>query len=126
MVLRVAAQRDHDIFAIVCRGGLIDLAGMMYLHLLASPLLVLVGQDDERRVVSTRRALRELACPNELQLLPASADSPRLWRGFRVGRSRNRALVRATPANDGRCCHCAWPRLSTRFAAPLHGPALCP
>lgn len=98
VVLRVAAQRDHDIFAIVCRGGLIDLAGMMYLHLLASPLLVLVGQDDERRVVSTRRALRELACPNELQLLPASADSPDSGEDFEsVARETAHWFVRHLP-----------------------------
>jgi putative phosphoribosyl transferase len=76
VALRVAAVRDHDIFAVVCRGGLIDLAGMLYLRSLSSPLLVLVAADDERVAASNRRALRELGCDKELQLLPASGERP--------------------------------------------------
>ena len=74
--LRVAALRDHDIFAVVCRGGLIDLAGMLYLRSLASPLLILVGENDERVAASNRRALRQLACGKELKRLPPAVDSP--------------------------------------------------
>ena len=48
VAVRVAAQRDHDIAAIVCRGGLIDLAGMLYLRSLESPLLMLVEETDTR------------------------------------------------------------------------------
>jgi putative phosphoribosyl transferase len=77
VVLRVAALRDHDIYALVCRGGLIDLAGVLYLRALASPLLLLVDEDDERSTMSNRRALRELACPNELRpLATKAADDP--------------------------------------------------
>ena len=76
VVVRVAALRDHDIFALVCRGGLIDLAGMLYLRSLASPLLVLVAEDDERGLLSNRRALREVVSEQQLKLLPASVDSP--------------------------------------------------
>ncbi|WP_300335915.1 hypothetical protein [Accumulibacter sp.] len=76
VVLRVAALRDHDIFAIVCRGGLIDLAGMLYLRSLASPLLVLVNADDENVVASNRRALRELSGRKELKRLPGSVGAP--------------------------------------------------
>ncbi|MBL8394054.1 MAG: hypothetical protein JNK99_04770 [Candidatus Accumulibacter sp.] len=76
VVLRVAALRDHDIYAVVCRGGLIDLAGMRYLRSLAAPLLVLVDQDDRRVAESNRRALHQLACASELRPLPASADAP--------------------------------------------------
>lgn len=74
VVLRVAALRDRDIFAVVCRGGLIDLAGMVYLRSLASPLLLLAG-DDEQTTASNRRALRELSCRQELKRLPASPAS---------------------------------------------------
>lgn len=75
VALRVAALRDNDIFAVVCRGGLIDMAGMLYLHSLTAPLLVLVGEPDEAVAASNQRALRELACDKELRLLPASAGA---------------------------------------------------
>lgn len=70
VVVRVAALRDHDIAAIVCRGGLIDLAGMLYLHALASPLLLLVEDGDEQHYASGTRALRELRCAHEIKRIP--------------------------------------------------------
>lgn len=70
VVVRVAAQRDHDIAAIVCRGGLIDLAGVLYLRVLESPLLMLVEETDSVRIASSRRALQEIACRTELKLIP--------------------------------------------------------
>lgn len=76
VALRVAALRDEDIFAIVCRDGLIDRAGVVYLRSLASPLLVLVAQDDARVEASNRRALDEVTCRKDLRLLPADGDSP--------------------------------------------------
>lgn len=70
VVVRVAALRDHDIAAIVCRGGLIDLAGMLYLHSLESPLLLLVEESDARHIASSSRALEEISCRKELKLIP--------------------------------------------------------
>ena len=70
VVVRVAALRDHDIAAIVCRGGLIDLAGMLYLHSLVSPLLLLVDEGDEQHYASGSRAMRELRCAHELKRVP--------------------------------------------------------
>ena len=70
VVVRVAALRDHDIAAIACRDGLIDLAGMLYLRSLESPLLLLVEESDEQHIASGRRALQEVHCPNELTLIP--------------------------------------------------------
>ena len=70
VVVRVAALRDHDIAAIVCRGGLIDLAGMLYLHSLASPLLLLVEEGDEQHYASGSRAMRELRCAHEIRRIP--------------------------------------------------------
>jgi len=70
VVVRVAALRDHDIAAIVCRGGLIDLAGMLYLRSLKSPLLMLVEDSDSQRIASSRRALNELAGVKQLKLIP--------------------------------------------------------
>lgn len=70
VAIRVAALRDHDIGAIVCLGGLIDLAGMLYLRTLESPLLVLVGEADSTLIASNRRALNEVACTKALELIP--------------------------------------------------------
>lgn len=69
--LRAAALRDSTIAALVCRGGMIDLAGMLYLHTLNSPLLLLAEDDDETHTASNRRALREVRCIRELRLIPA-------------------------------------------------------
>ena len=71
VAVRVAALRDHDIAAVVCRDGLIDLAGVLYLRSLASPLLLLVEESDELHAASNRRALAEVTCPKELRLIPA-------------------------------------------------------
>ncbi len=70
VAVRVAALRDHDIAAIVCRGGLIDLAGMLYLRSLESPLLLLVEETDGRHVASSRRAMEEIPCHKEIKLIP--------------------------------------------------------
>ncbi len=70
VAVRVAALRDHDIAAIVCRGGLIDLAGMLYLRSLESPLLLLVEETDARHVACSRRAMEEIPCRKELKLIP--------------------------------------------------------
>lgn len=70
VVVRVAALRDHDIGAVVCRDGLIDLAGMLYLRSLEPPLLLLVEDSDEQHLASSRRALQEVHCPHELKLIP--------------------------------------------------------
>ena len=70
VALRVAALRDHDIAAIACRGGLIDLAGVLYLRALEAPLLVLAEESDEAHIDSNRRALREITCRKELRFIP--------------------------------------------------------
>ncbi len=72
VVIRVAALRDHDIAAIACRGGLIDLAGMLYLRSLESPLLVVVSDQDETLLAISQRALKEVVCANRLEVIPAS------------------------------------------------------
>ncbi len=98
MVVRAAAIRDRDIYAVVCRGGLIDLAGMLYLRTLASPLLVLVGDGEQRVETSNRRALRELTGRKELKLLPASADAPDSAAAFEwVARETAHWFVRTLP-----------------------------
>jgi len=74
VVVRVAAQRDNDIAAVVCRGGLIDRAGSLYLHALAAPILLLVGADDQTCITSSQRALQEIFCHKALKLI-AGSDS---------------------------------------------------
>ena len=75
VVLRVAALRDDDIFALVCHGGLIDLAGLIYLRTLAAPLLVLVGDEEPGIETSNRRALAQVSCVQELKVLPTRVDA---------------------------------------------------
>lgn len=70
VVIRIASLRDHDIAAIVCRGGLIDLAGILYLHSLESPLLLLVEETDTTHIASNRRALEEVRSRKELKVIP--------------------------------------------------------
>ena len=70
VVIRVAALRDHDIAAIVCRGGLIDLAGVLYLRSLESPLLLLAEETDTPHIASNRRALQEVNCQKVLKVIP--------------------------------------------------------
>ena len=70
VAIRVAALRDHDIAAIACRGGLIDLAGGLYLRSLESPLLVLLGEHDETLLASNQRALKQVACNKILDVIP--------------------------------------------------------
>ena len=70
VAVRVAAQRDHDIAALACRDGLIDLAGTLYLRSLESPLLLLVEEHDAQHLASSRRALQEVHCLHELKLIP--------------------------------------------------------
>ena len=70
VAVRVAGLRDRDIAAVVCHGGLIDRAGMLYLRSLAAPLLVLVEENDAQPLASNRRALQEVHAPQELKLIP--------------------------------------------------------
>ena len=56
----------------------------LYLHALASPLLILAEDDDATHTASNRRALREVSCARELRLIPAIGNdytaSPGLMR----------------------------------------------
>lgn len=75
-VLRVAALRDEDIFAVVCRGGLIDLAGVLYLRALRAPLLVFNADTDQRGSASNQRALQQVSCRYEFRRLAGSPHLP--------------------------------------------------
>lgn len=76
VVLRVAALRDEDIFAVVCRGGLLDLAGVLYLRSLTAPLLVFAGDADPRSIASNQRALQVVSCRHQFTRLAGNPESP--------------------------------------------------
>jgi hypothetical protein len=84
VAVRVAALRDHDIAAVVCRGGLIDLAGMLYLRSLASPLLLLLEESDTQHIASNQRALKEVHCRKELKLIPEIGIDYATSSGFEI------------------------------------------
>jgi putative phosphoribosyl transferase len=84
VVIRVASLRDHDIAAIVCLGGLIDLAGMLYLRSLESPLLMLAEETDTQLLASTRRALEEMSCERELKIIPEVGIDVTTSKGFEM------------------------------------------
>lgn len=54
--LRAAAQRDAQVLALACHGGLIDRAGKQALNLLVAPLLMLFDGDDESEENAYQRA----------------------------------------------------------------------
>jgi len=84
VVVRVASLRDHDIAAIVCRGGLIDLAGVLYLRSLESPLLLLVEETDHLHAASNQRALQEVSSPKALKLIPEIGFDYAISPGFEL------------------------------------------
>ena len=70
VAVRVAALRDHDIAAVGCRGGLIDLAGLLYLRTLEAPLLQLVEENDAAQLAAARRAQKELQALSTVRAIP--------------------------------------------------------
>ena len=70
VAVRVAALRDHDIAAVVCRGGLIYLAGLLYLRTLEAPLLQLVEENDAAQLAAARRAQKELQALSTVRAIP--------------------------------------------------------
>jgi len=73
--LRAAAQRDRAVAALVCRGGLIDLAGRLYLRTLSAPLLHIVDEAPAAKAVA-ERALARIEAPGELHPLAGGDALP--------------------------------------------------
>ncbi|MDR1276723.1 MAG: hypothetical protein LBL72_10150 [Candidatus Accumulibacter sp.] len=69
--LRAAAERDNDIAALVCRGGLIDRAGSLYLDALDSRLLFIADTDDAACLASAERAFARIPCEKETARIDA-------------------------------------------------------
>ena len=72
--IRAAAQRDTQVKALACHGGLVDHAGRQALELLVAPLLMLFDANDEFAPAAFRRASGYLSCPHEMQTLATGED----------------------------------------------------
>ena len=73
--IRCAAQRDIQVKALACHGGLIDRSGVQSLELMVAPLLMLFDHDDELAPAAFQRAARHLGGPHETRRL-APLDKP--------------------------------------------------
>lgn len=70
--LRASAQRDAQVKALVCCGGLPDLAGAFYLKALACPTLFLFAAADAPGLAAGARALAHSAAVACLNSIPAA------------------------------------------------------
>lgn len=84
--IRAAAVRDRLVDALVCHGGLIDLAGLQHLHALQAPLLLLHASEDRLAAANFEQAHTHLAGTAEKHALPpggaaaaAFADAAVAW-----------------------------------------------
>jgi len=73
-VIRAAAQRDTQVRAVACHGGLIDRAGAQALDLLSSPLLMLIDNEDSLGLAAFHRATALLGCIQEVHVLEIGED----------------------------------------------------
>ena len=86
--IRAAAQRDSQVDAVACHGGLIDRAGGQALDLLLAPLLILLDADDEAGLTASRRANAHLHNDHEIRKLPPGEGALPLaanWLAQRLG-----------------------------------------
>ncbi|EKE17735.1 MAG: hypothetical protein ACD_10C00299G0002 [uncultured bacterium] len=72
--IRVAAQRDTQVQAIACHGGLIDRAGLQALKLLVAPLLTVFDGDDNTGRTAFQRAANHLSCEYKTHSLDIGED----------------------------------------------------
>jgi hypothetical protein len=72
--IRAAAQRDTQVRAVACHGGLIDRAGLQALKLLEAPLLTLFDPDDNAGRTAFQRAAQHLSDIHESHVLVAGED----------------------------------------------------
>lgn len=72
--IRAAAQRDAQVKALACHGGLIDRAGVQALELLVAPLLMLFDTDDAPGKAALQRATAHLGGVHEMQVVSIGED----------------------------------------------------
>lgn len=70
--IRSAAQRDIQVKALACHGGLIDRAGLQSLELTVAPLLMIFEADDNVGLAAYQRASQHLGGPHEACSLAAT------------------------------------------------------
>ncbi len=70
VAVRIAALRDVDVSALVCHGGLIDLAGRQYLSALTAPLLLLADAGDIYALAAAGRCRGLIGSEYEIVPLP--------------------------------------------------------
>lgn len=71
VALVLAAQRTHQVQAVVSRGGRPDLASA-WLGRVKAPTLLVVGGLDLQVLAWNRQALRRLGCPKRLEVVPGA------------------------------------------------------
>ena len=94
VVVRVASLRDHDIASVVCRNGLIDLAGILYLKTLTSPLLALVEENDRTLQSNNQRALQAVQCVAEIKTIAEVGPNFAISESFALAASLTAAWMR--------------------------------
>lgn len=85
--IRVAAQRDMQVHALACHGGLIDRAGLQALKLLRAPLLMLFDAGNAIDKAVFHRALPHLSTIHEERVLADGEDaaaSVAAWLGIHL------------------------------------------
>lgn len=73
--IRCAAQRDIQVKALVCHGGLIDRAGLQSLELLVAPMLMISEHDDALSLAAYQRAIPYLGGMHQ-KLVLGPGDHP--------------------------------------------------
>ena len=70
--LQAAAEMEHEIAAVVSRGGRPDLAGEVALSQVTAPTLLIVGSEDYGVIELNEQAFSLMKCEKELVLVPGA------------------------------------------------------
>lgn len=70
--LQAAAEMEHEIAAVVSRGGRPDLAGEIALSQVTAPTLLIVGSEDYGVIELNEQAFSLMKCEKELMLVPGA------------------------------------------------------
>ena len=70
--LQAAAEMEHEIAAVVSRGGRPDLAGEIALSQVTAPTLLIVGSEDYGVIELNEQAFALMKCEKELVLVPGA------------------------------------------------------
>ena len=69
--LVAAAELQHEISAVVARGGRVDLAGA-FLEKVQTPTLMIVGAEDREVLELNYQAQRHMHCENKIEIIPGA------------------------------------------------------